>query len=154
MAMDYFQVRYPDSSVVFDMSLVYIGVAFFTVLANNLLVETFSLNSRINFGKSTFGSSTEFKKSLQHVSGYIMSFITLIFVVICEVWWEAFAQATSYTVNLVAVAVVAVGCTGMIRFRNPTVFSNNKFQIINANLRNLPNLERWHYCSIVLGQLL
>lgn len=52
MAMDYFQVRYPESPVVFDMSLVYIGVAFFTVLANNLLVETFSLNSRINFGKS------------------------------------------------------------------------------------------------------
>lgn len=50
MAMDYFKIRYPGTPVVFDMSLVYIVVAFLTVLANNLLVETFSLNSRINFG--------------------------------------------------------------------------------------------------------
>ncbi|XP_060535894.1 equilibrative nucleoside transporter 4 isoform X2 [Cylas formicarius] len=92
MAMDYFKVRYPGTPVVFDMSLVYIVVALLTVLGNNLLVETFSLNCRINFG-------------------YVMSFITLIFVVVCEVWWEAFGTATSYTVNLAAVAVVAVGCT-------------------------------------------
>ncbi|XP_030757329.1 equilibrative nucleoside transporter 4 [Sitophilus oryzae] len=92
MAMDYFKVRYPGTPVVFDMSLVYIVVALLTVLANNLLVETFSLNSRINFG-------------------YIMSFVTLIFVVVCEVWWEAWGTATSYTVNLAAVAVVSVGCT-------------------------------------------
>lgn len=50
MAMDYFKVRYPGTPVVFDMSLVYICVALFTVLGNNLLVETFTLNSRINFG--------------------------------------------------------------------------------------------------------
>ncbi|XP_018577817.1 equilibrative nucleoside transporter 4 [Anoplophora glabripennis] len=92
MAMDYFKVRYPGTPVVFDMSLVYIAVALATVLGNNLLVETFSLNSRINFG-------------------YIISFLTLMFVVLCEVWWEAFGSATSYTVNLAAVAVVAVGCT-------------------------------------------
>lgn len=50
MAMDYFKERYEGLPVVFDMSLVYIVVAFLTVLANNLLVETFSLNARINFG--------------------------------------------------------------------------------------------------------
>ncbi|KAF5278954.1 hypothetical protein FQA39_LY05632 [Lamprigera yunnana] len=92
MAMDYFKIRYPGTPVVFDMSLVYIVVAFITVLGNNLLVETFSLSSRINFG-------------------YFMSFITLIFVATCELWWEAFGEATSYTINLGAVAVVAVGCT-------------------------------------------
>lgn len=43
-----------------------------------------------------------------------MSFITLTFVATCELWWEAFGTATSYTVNLAAVAVVAVGCTGKI----------------------------------------
>ena len=43
-----------------------------------------------------------------------MSFVTLIFVVVCEVWWEAFGTATSYGVNLAAVAVVAVGCTGKL----------------------------------------
>lgn len=51
MAVDYFQARYPGTTVVFDMSLVYILVAFFTVLVNNLLVETLSLNTRISFGK-------------------------------------------------------------------------------------------------------
>lgn len=55
MAMDYFKERYAGLPVVFDMSLVYIVVAFLTVLANNLLVETFSLNSRINFGNMILG---------------------------------------------------------------------------------------------------
>lgn len=41
-----------------------------------------------------------------------MSFITLIFVLLCEISWEAFGTSTSYTMNLAAVAVVAVGCTG------------------------------------------
>ncbi|CAH1398750.1 unnamed protein product [Nezara viridula] len=92
IAVDYFQEEYPDSSIVFDMSLVYIIMAFFAVLANNLLVEALSLNTRITFG-------------------YILSFITLCFVAICEVWWGIFSTNTSYTVNLVAVAVVALGCT-------------------------------------------
>ena len=29
----------------------------------------------------------------------------------CEVWWQVFSASTSYTINLVAVAVVALGCT-------------------------------------------
>lgn len=41
-----------------------------------------------------------------------MSIITLTFVATCELWWEAFGSTSSYTVNLAAVAVVAVGCTG------------------------------------------
>lgn len=49
--MDYFKERYPDSPVVFDMSIVYIHVALVTVLINNLVVETFSLTTRVNFGK-------------------------------------------------------------------------------------------------------
>lgn len=40
-----------------------------------------------------------------------MSFVTLVFVVVCEIWWEAWGAVTSYTINLAAVAVVAVGCT-------------------------------------------
>lgn len=52
-----------------------------------------------------------------------MSFVTLIFVVLCEVWWEAFG-ASSYTVNLAAVAVVAVGCTGSSSNRTMPKCSN------------------------------
>lgn len=51
IAVDYFQTRYPGTTVIFDMSVVYITMAFFAVFANNILVETLSLNMRITFGK-------------------------------------------------------------------------------------------------------
>lgn len=51
IAVDYFQARYPGTTVVFDMSMVYIVTAFFAVLLNNILVETLSLGTRITFGK-------------------------------------------------------------------------------------------------------
>ncbi|GLH09664.1 Equilibrative nucleoside transporter 4 [Gryllus bimaculatus] len=92
IAVDYFRDRYPDTTVVFDMTLVYIVMAFFAVLANNVLVETLSLNTRITFG-------------------YLVSFFTLLFVALCEIWWDAFGASASYTINLIAVAVVALGCT-------------------------------------------
>lgn len=50
IAVDYFQSRYPGTTIVFDISLVYIVMAFFAVLGNNILVETLSLNTRITFG--------------------------------------------------------------------------------------------------------
>ncbi|KAK9502529.1 hypothetical protein O3M35_011298 [Rhynocoris fuscipes] len=92
IAADYFQMQYPATTIVFDMSLVYIVMAFFAVLANNLLVEALSLNTRITFG-------------------YIVSFFTLLFVAIFEVWLDLISTTKSYTVNLIAVAVVALGCT-------------------------------------------
>lgn len=51
IAVDYFQARYPGTTVIFDMSVVYIIMSFFAVVANNILVETLSLNTRITFGK-------------------------------------------------------------------------------------------------------
>ncbi|BET03030.1 equilibrative nucleoside transporter [Nesidiocoris tenuis] len=92
IAVDYFQTQYPGTTIVFDMSLVYIVMAFFAVLANNLLVEALSLNTRITFG-------------------YIVSFFTLLFVAIFEVLLGIIPQTKSYTANLIAVAVVALGCT-------------------------------------------
>ncbi|XP_021928511.1 equilibrative nucleoside transporter 4 isoform X2 [Zootermopsis nevadensis] len=92
IAVDYFQGKYPGTTIVFDMSLVYIVMAFFAVLANNVLVETLSLNTRITFG-------------------YLVSFFTLLFVAICEIGLDIFETSTSYTVNLIAVAIVAYGCT-------------------------------------------
>ncbi|KAL1129115.1 hypothetical protein AAG570_013646 [Ranatra chinensis] len=92
IAVDYFQSLYPGTTIVFDMSLIYIVMAFFAVLANNVLIETLSLNTRITFG-------------------YIVSFFTLLFVATCIVWWRIFAVNTSYTFNLIAVAIVALGCT-------------------------------------------
>ncbi|KAG5332237.1 S29A4 protein, partial [Acromyrmex heyeri] len=104
IAVDYFQARYPGTTVIFDMSVVYIIMAFFAVFANNILVETLSLNTRITFG-------------------YLVSFVTLNFVVICEIWWELFGVATSYTINLVAVAIVSLGCTGRKKEISCYIFS-------------------------------
>ncbi|XP_003690213.1 equilibrative nucleoside transporter 4 [Apis florea] len=92
IAVDFFQARYPGTTVIFDMSVVYIIMAFFAVFANNILIETLSLNTRITFG-------------------YLVAFATLSFVVISEIWWEPFDVATSYTINLVIVAIVSLGCT-------------------------------------------
>ncbi|XP_064478255.1 equilibrative nucleoside transporter 4-like isoform X2 [Ornithodoros turicata] len=92
IAVDYFQAKYPSTTIVFDMSLVYILVAFGAVVINNLLVETLPLHVRLSFG-------------------YLSSFATLLFVALFEVLWDAFEHDVGYTVNLVAVAVVAFGCT-------------------------------------------
>ncbi|XP_037069629.1 equilibrative nucleoside transporter 4-like [Pollicipes pollicipes] len=92
VAADYFQAQYPGSTIVFDLSLTYILVAFCSVLLNNVLVEAVDLHKRILFG-------------------YVLSFVTLLFVAVFEIWWQVFSNTTSYGVNLLAVSVVAVGCT-------------------------------------------
>lgn len=75
------------------MSFVYILVAFGAVCVNNALVEALAFSRRIGFG-------------------YLISFSTLLFVLLFEVTWDVFPKDIGYTVNLVAVAVVAFGCTG------------------------------------------
>jgi hypothetical protein len=44
--------------------------------------------------------------------GYLVSFFTLFFVTICEIGLDVFDASTSYSINLIAVAIVAYGCTG------------------------------------------
>lgn len=44
--------------------------------------------------------------------GYLVSFFTLFFVTICEIGLDVFDSNTSYSINLIAVAIVAYGCTG------------------------------------------
>ena len=92
-AVDYYQEKFPDSTIIFDMSLTYICVAFISVILNNLVVEALSLHARITFG-------------------YIFSFITLLFVALFDIGFEMFPKKYSYSVTLIAVATVAVGCTG------------------------------------------
>ncbi|KAF8789193.1 equilibrative nucleoside transporter 4-like [Argiope bruennichi] len=92
IAVDYFQSRYPATTIVFDMSLIYILVALVAVIINNLLVETLSLKTRITFG-------------------YVVAFFTLLFVAFFEIWFELFDLRIGYYVNLLAVAVVSFGCT-------------------------------------------
>ncbi|XP_077527834.1 equilibrative nucleoside transporter 3 [Haemaphysalis longicornis] len=91
-AVDYFQDKYPRTTIVFDMNLVYILTAFLAVVVNNLLVETLPLQVRITFG-------------------YLLSFATLLFVALFEVHWETFEHEAGYRANLIAIAIVALGCT-------------------------------------------
>lgn len=114
IAVDYFQTRFPGSTIVFDMSLVYILTAFVAVLLNNLLVETLSLNTRINFGIfCALYSDSRYILWIFNYIGYAVSFITLLFVATCEIWWNIFGPELAYKANLIAVAVVALGCTGI-----------------------------------------
>lgn len=51
MAVDYFQGHYPDTSIMFDMSTVYIASACVAVVINNMVLDLFNYNTRISFGK-------------------------------------------------------------------------------------------------------
>lgn len=101
IASDYWQERFRGQAVALDMSMTYIIVAFATVLLNNVFLSLFSFKVRIIFG-------------------YAISLTTLVFVALCEVAWHMFTAQTAYSVNLVAVSLTAVGCTGnFCIFREP-----------------------------------
>lgn len=74
--------------------MTYIIVAFATVLLNNVFLSLAPFRVRVLFG-------------------YVVSFTTLIFVAVCEVAFHMFAANTAYSVNLAAVSLVAIGCTGL-----------------------------------------
>ncbi|CAH2091172.1 unnamed protein product [Euphydryas editha] len=92
MAVDYFQYHYPKSTIMFDMSTVYIVSACVAVITNNILLDFFTYNTRITFG-------------------ILLSLATMLFVAICNIGWDGFSSSVSYTINLVAIGVVAFGCT-------------------------------------------
>ncbi|XP_061080564.1 equilibrative nucleoside transporter 4-like isoform X2 [Conger conger] len=90
--VDYLHHKFQGTSIVFDMSLTYILVALVAVVLNNALVEMLSLHTRIT-------------------AGYLFALGPLLFVGICDIWLEKFTTRQSYVVNLMAVGIVAFGCT-------------------------------------------
>lgn len=92
MAVDYFKETFPDSTIMFDMSIVYIASACVAVVVNNLVLDLFTYNTRITFG-------------------ILVSLATMLFVAVCNIGWDGFSNEVSYTINLVAIGVVAFGCT-------------------------------------------
>ncbi|XP_056619560.1 equilibrative nucleoside transporter 4 isoform X2 [Triplophysa dalaica] len=90
--VDYLHHKFKGTSIVFDMSLTYILVALSSVLLNNMLVEKLSSNTRI-------------------CGGYLFALGPLVIVSVFDVWLELFDTHQSYVLTLVAVAVVAFGCT-------------------------------------------
>lgn len=93
------------------MSMTYIIVAFATVLLNNVFLSLFSFKVRIIFG-------------------YAISLSTLVFVALCEVAWHMFTAQTAYAVNLVAVSLTAVGCTGNAMHLNDFAIFVSKYCLL------------------------
>ncbi|KAM8934451.1 equilibrative nucleoside transporter 4 isoform 2-T2 [Pelodytes ibericus] len=90
--VDYLHHKYPGTSIVFDMSLTYILVALAAVILNNALVELLTLHTRITVG-------------------YLFALGPLLFIGVCDIWLELFSLKHSYAINLIAIGVVAFGCT-------------------------------------------
>ena len=84
---------FPGSTIIFDISLVYILTALIAVLLNNIIIETFSLNVRIMFG-------------------YLLSFIILSVFLIGIVWLQVFNPEQTYALILLLIAVLSFGATG------------------------------------------
>lgn len=88
IAVDYFQQRFPNTTIIFDMSTTYIVIALITVIVQNFFVETVPLFRRL-------------------IVGYLLSNFFMILVTFYEIW----ANAGSYLDNLVLISIIAVGCT-------------------------------------------
>lgn len=92
-AVDYFQDRYPNTTIIFDLSTIYIIVQFIAVCINNTLISLISFKVRICFG-------------------YFLSLSTLLIVSICEIGNDLFVNDTGYYLNLISIGIVSFGCTG------------------------------------------
>eukprot|EP00094_Tigriopus_californicus_P007519 TCALIF_07239-PA protein Name:"Similar to slc29a4 Equilibrative nucleoside transporter 4 (Danio rerio)" AED:0.12 eAED:0.12 QI:0/0.57/0.25/0.87/1/1/8/0/535 len=113
IAVDYFQDKYPGSTIIFDMSLVYILSAFGSVLLNNMLVEVLSMNIRICIGR--IGLILKYKIHGQNrfivLLGYAISFSVLMFITVFEVWLDVLPKEDAYRIILLSISLLAVGCT-------------------------------------------
>jgi solute carrier family 29 (equilibrative nucleoside transporter) protein 4 len=69
-AVDFLQAAFPGSTIIFDISLVYILTALLAVLLNTVIMHTFSLASRM-------------------LTGYLVSLLVLVFLLTALVWLEA-----------------------------------------------------------------
>ncbi|KAG6459437.1 equilibrative nucleoside transporter 4 [Manduca sexta] len=92
MAVDYFQKHYKNTTIMYDISTVYISSACFAVVVNNLLIYFFHYTTRITFA-------------------ILFTLCTMLFVTICNIGWDVFVPHVSYTINLVAIGFIAFGCT-------------------------------------------
>ncbi|KAK3790026.1 hypothetical protein RRG08_040946 [Elysia crispata] len=91
VAVDFYQTRYPGSTIIFDLTLATILAGSFGVLFNNIMVEALSLTSRVTFG-------------------YVTSTTLLLLLTTCDLGLSMFTVRDGYWITLGCVAVVAVGC--------------------------------------------
>ncbi|KOB73285.1 Equilibrative nucleoside transporter 4 [Operophtera brumata] len=116
--LTYFQYHYPQSTIMFDMSTVYIASACVAVVINNMLLDVFSYNTRITFGMFLLLTSSTTTRSLPSCSTCRQctsrpraspSSSTTCSLTSSPTTREQLL--VSYTINLIAIGVVAFGCT-------------------------------------------
>ena len=96
-AVDFFHGHFPGTTIVFDMSLVYLLVGFAAVVLNNALVVKISLQRRILLGQ-------------------IMALSALLLASFLVVGLDSsLPKQFGYVVTLLAVAVTSFGCTSKSR---------------------------------------
>ena len=113
MAVDYFQEKYPGTTIVFDMSLSYIVSAFASVFLNNMLVSVFSMKTRIYFGKivlRTFQLAIYLLNG-HFLAGYVISLSVLLFISVFEVATDSLPRDHGYHIVLISTVLLGVGCT-------------------------------------------
>jgi hypothetical protein len=90
--VDYFHTKFPRTAIIFHLNFIYIILAFTTVLFSNIIANILSVKRRVIFG-------------------YTLTLIVLMFITIFCVGLEMFPQQWSYSIFLLSVAILAVGCT-------------------------------------------
>ena len=96
-AVDFFHTHFPGTTIVFDMSLVYLLVGFAAVMLNNAFVVKISVQRRI-------------------LMGQIMALSALLLAAFLVVGLDSsLPKQFGYVVTLLAVAVTSFGCTSKSR---------------------------------------
>jgi solute carrier family 29 (equilibrative nucleoside transporter) protein 4 len=90
--VDYFHTQFPQTAIIFHLNFLYIILAFTTVLFSNIIANILSVKRRVIFG-------------------YSLTLIVLMFITIFCVGLEIFPQQWSYSIFLLSVAILAIGCT-------------------------------------------
>jgi solute carrier family 29 (equilibrative nucleoside transporter) protein 4 len=105
-------------------------LAFTTVLFSNIIANILSVKRRV-------------------IIGYSLTLIILMFITIFCVGLELFPQRWSYSIFLLSVAILAVGCTCKIYF----VFSNNIYQFLlvqQSSFYGLTSMLPFRYTQAVM----
>ena len=90
--VDYFHSQFPQTAIIFHLNFIYIIVAFVTVLFSNIIANVLSVKRRVIFG-------------------YCLTLVILMFITIFCIALEVFSQHLSYSIFLLSVAILAIGCT-------------------------------------------
>lgn len=90
--VDYFHSQFPQTAIIFHLNFIYILVAFTTVVFSNIIANILSVQRRVIFG-------------------YSLTLIILMFITVFCVGLEIFPQKWSYSIFLLSVGILAVGCT-------------------------------------------